>query len=532
MGAGASADGSVLIPDEMIRSVLGAAGGQSALTLVSGRRHHHHHHHHHHHRHPMFPNGGGFNPFDSDDDEYDDFSMTNMNPGMDGHSHSHGRGGRSGRGGEGEGIFANIRRASEMEEELGLAAEENVGETGVDLYFCHPCGISFQARTPPPTTTTGPTVEIIYTSGSDTAASGSDNERNSAAEGNESKAQDDSSGNNKETKSGEHKEESKTNGEEKTPESGTEVVAAAADDARTGSGAATMAATTTAATTPTTSSVPVTPPRQTVEVGSGTSGTSGTSVTSTLEANAPTPGGTTTSDRADPPVDQPNCPNCPHCGTNRMVELARMPRPRRRRRLARLQHRRDERRNEAMHVQALLSALRASIVNQLEEAELNMALRQSMENYKPHMSPACKMSIGAIVDCEILQGNSSDVKISPTGMTTTVDQLSDETCCICAEDFAVGDKVAAKLPMCQHSFHSHCVKKWFEVNNTCPICRSVLPAKCQTCIDNQKQRKDMQDQADEARRRSRSGSRGGGGSPRSSDVVEPVALESTVNDID
>mgnify|MGYP001168241615 CR=1 FL=1 len=51
-----------------------------------------------------------------------------------------------------------------------------------------------------------------------------------------------------------------------------------------------------------------------------------------------------------------------------------------------------------MHVQHLLSALRASIVNQLEEAEVQMAMRQSMENYKPHMSPACKMSIGNLIE--------------------------------------------------------------------------------------------------------------------------------------
>ena len=54
-----------------------------------------------------------------------------------------------------------------------------------------------------------------------------------------------------------------------------------------------------------------------------------------------------------------------------------------------------------MHVQHLLSALRASIVNQLEEAEVQMAMRQSMENYKPHMSPACKMSIGNLIEVSV-----------------------------------------------------------------------------------------------------------------------------------
>ena len=188
-----------------------------------------------------------------------------------------------------------------------------------------------------------------------------------------------------------------------------------------------------------------------------------------------------------------------------------MPRPRRRRRQARLQRRHDARRSEAMHVQALLSALRSTIVNQLEEAEVQRAMRQSMENYQPHMSPACKMSIQDLVDAEILDGIGADHKISATGTTTTVDQLSDATCPICAEDFAVGDTVAARLPMCQHSFHSHCVKKWFEVNNTCPICRQVLPAKCQACIDNQVHAKELLEQSETARGlRARSEPRGGG----------------------
>ena len=201
-----------------------------------------------------------------------------------------------------------------------------------------------------------------------------------------------------------------------------------------------------------------------------------------------------------------------------------------------------------MHVQALLSALRSSIVNQLEEAELNMAMRQSMENYKPHMSPACKMSIGQLVDCTVLEGAGSDLKKSVNGASTTVDQLSDSSCPICAEDFAVGDIVASKLPMCQHSFHSHCVKKWFDVNNTCPICRSVLPAKCQACMDNQKHTKDMTEQAEVARQRARSeeeaasareanGEGGGGevgavvGSGEIMEEMENQLLQS-VNDID
>ena len=101
----------------------------------------------------------------------------------------------------------------------------------------------------------------------------------------------------------------------------------------------------------------------------------------------------------------------------------------------------------------------------------------------------------------MLDGVAADHKESSMGITTTVDQLSDTSCPICAEDFQVGDKVAARLPMCKHSFHTVCVKKWFDVNNTCPICRSILPAQCQACVENQAHEKDLQEQAETARRR-------------------------------
>jgi hypothetical protein len=374
-------------------------------------------------------------------------------------------------------LLSSNEAVQEEEEKEEMNEEEESGEErGETLYFCHPCGISFYhpsgmggGRS------NGPTVEVL-TNDDDVLISSSQEGKQQPQQEVEGKQQQEERKEKRESKVERDVREEQKEGDQPSSVLGGLSV----------SGVGATTSSTTSSTTPerrrTSSSLAPTPGGSESVLSSGRNSSSSIAEISEV---------------VDPSI------LCPHCGDN-FVELARMPRPRRRRRLARLQRRRDERRQEAMHIQALLSALRASIVNQLEEAEVQMAMRQSMENYKPHMLPACKMSIGNLVDCEVLEGVGADHKQSSTGVTTTMDQLSDASCPICAEDFQVGDKVAARLPMCQHSFHSACVKKWFDVNNTCPICRSILPAQCQACIDNQAHEKDLKEQAETARRRSSS----------------------------
>ena len=539
MGAGASADGNIhlqqmgengqsimLTPDQIIRSVLGGGGNGTEGGLFSLQ--HHHHHHHNHRRHPN--DTIRRNPFDDDDgDEYDD--MTEME------NHS------------GEGMFAFEHRRqqprlrslpfhpssmtndndNDNDNDILNDEEENGGEEGEQMYFCHPCGRSFWSLDNT-NERNGPTVEIVNedtdtTNTNDTTIDSTTEEYNrlNNIEGKQSMAED--------------------------------VVESKSEDVA-------PTTTTTSTTSSTTSVSSTTSTTSSSELAVAGSGLDSPVRTRTASSTAPTPGGEivvpSLSEQKEE-QEQKNEPepeqgralvslengttivpgdeleinvSCPHCGDN-FVELARMPRPRRRRRMARLQRRRDVRRNEAMHVQALLSALRASIVNQLEEAELQTAMRQSMENYTPHMSPACKMSITSIVDSVILKGTGSDHKISSTGTSTTMDQLSENSCPICAEDYIVGDTVVARLPMCKHSYHSHCIKKWFEVNNTCPICRSVLPAKCQSCMDNQKEAQELIEQRDHARARARSESESGENGEGSGGIGElGGGVVSTANDVD
>ncbi|TVU05597.1 hypothetical protein EJB05_48765, partial [Eragrostis curvula] len=49
-----------------------------------------------------------------------------------------------------------------------------------------------------------------------------------------------------------------------------------------------------------------------------------------------------------------------------------------------------------------------------------------------------------------------------------------ETCAICREDLPPAS-AALKLP-CTHLYHSCCVVPWLQMHNSCPVCRSRLPA--------------------------------------------------------
>lgn len=48
-------------------------------------------------------------------------------------------------------------------------------------------------------------------------------------------------------------------------------------------------------------------------------------------------------------------------------------------------------------------------------------------------------------------------------------------CSICLAPFGDADEI--RLTSCDHVFHSRCLKNWFKVNHTCPLCRSSL-ARC------------------------------------------------------
>lgn len=45
----------------------------------------------------------------------------------------------------------------------------------------------------------------------------------------------------------------------------------------------------------------------------------------------------------------------------------------------------------------------------------------------------------------------------------------EKTCSVCLDEYAVNNKIV--LLDCNHSFHTDCIKKWLQINKSCPVCR-------------------------------------------------------------
>lgn len=77
------------------------------------------------------------------------------------------------------------------------------------------------------------------------------------------------------------------------------------------------------------------------------------------------------------------------------------------------------------------------------------------------------------VDDEIEQNNG--LSITEINNNSTIETISDSNetiCSICRQPIV---NICRKLNNCSHSFHVACIDEWLVDNNTCPICRAVIP---------------------------------------------------------
>ncbi|ESN96466.1 hypothetical protein HELRODRAFT_67684 [Helobdella robusta] len=54
------------------------------------------------------------------------------------------------------------------------------------------------------------------------------------------------------------------------------------------------------------------------------------------------------------------------------------------------------------------------------------------------------------------------------------EKFIDKLCPICMEEFCDGSFV--RELKCRHAFHHSCIREWFEMNCSCPVCRVNVPA--------------------------------------------------------
>ena len=52
--------------------------------------------------------------------------------------------------------------------------------------------------------------------------------------------------------------------------------------------------------------------------------------------------------------------------------------------------------------------------------------------------------------------------------------MSIDNCSICLEEFNPSLNKDYQKQTCNHTFHTQCITQWFLVNNSCPICRTII----------------------------------------------------------
>ena len=79
------------------------------------------------------------------------------------------------------------------------------------------------------------------------------------------------------------------------------------------------------------------------------------------------------------------------------------------------------------------------------------------------------------VDDEIGQNNGlsiTEINNNSTIETNFDSNVNETICSICRQPIV---NICRKLNNCSHSFHVACIDEWLVTNNTCPICRAVIP---------------------------------------------------------
>ena len=73
---------------------------------------------------------------------------------------------------------------------------------------------------------------------------------------------------------------------------------------------------------------------------------------------------------------------------------------------------------------------------------------------------------------KIKNNRSSDINIDSLNTLIVCNELPDNNCSICLEDFK--DEDILKKLNCNHIFHKECLTPWLNDHNNCPLCRCMV----------------------------------------------------------
>ena len=69
-------------------------------------------------------------------------------------------------------------------------------------------------------------------------------------------------------------------------------------------------------------------------------------------------------------------------------------------------------------------------------------------------------------------GTRQRINVNSLNTLLLCDELPDDSCSICLEDFKTGDNI--KKLNCTHIFHKECLEPWLNNNSNCPMCRTDI----------------------------------------------------------
>lgn len=77
-----------------------------------------------------------------------------------------------------------------------------------------------------------------------------------------------------------------------------------------------------------------------------------------------------------------------------------------------------------------------------------------------------------IQDINDTRSNGVPLEIINSLREKTCSADTDDSCAICLKNYK--EKETLTILFCNHTFHKECIKRWFENNNNCPICRQKV----------------------------------------------------------
>lgn len=120
-----------------------------------------------------------------------------------------------------------------------------------------------------------------------------------------------------------------------------------------------------------------------------------------------------------------------------------------------------------------------NLINTREDAHLFLNMLNTLSSTPRLNNESTRLSISDINT----HTSVSTYSLPDSESIGSEDTPEEEICLICRAPLEQGD-VIRRLNNCPHYFHCSCIDSWFEIRNTCPVCRRVITEEPEINIEN------------------------------------------------